>query len=1195
MKLANSLTDEATIVEALRAFDSGSLASNASRLFDVLGYRSGKTLQLEPNTTAGLLELANRAAFLNPAKAHADKWLTIDFLFQLTDEEIGNLAQGGLDFDSKADVQSDKLTESYILFAVELKGDFYQRAVLADITREIDRLFPMPAVVLLKHGKTLTLSIIDRRTNKRDAARDLLEKVTLTKDIRIEEPHPGQVETLFDLAFPQLTAKYEITNFVQLEEAWRKTLDTSALNKRFYNDLANWHFWALQHVEFQKQEGVTDEVNRATNVIRLITRLIFVWFLKERQLVPETLFDRNELSHLLKDLSDDKSTFYKAILQNLFFATLNSPMNDKQAPRVFREDTSGKRVNEQYMVHNHYRHEQLFKDPVNALRIFAGIPFLSGGLFECLDKCEEVNGKLVETRIDGFSDSSKKQPTIPNKLFFGDEEQIDLNEVYGTHNKRYAVRGLVDTLNRYKFTIAENTPIEEEVALDPELLAKVFENLLASYNPETDATARKQTGSFYTPREIVNYMVDESLIASLETQLAEDGVPIRDLNLKLRQLFSYTDKPHQFSEDEVDKLIVTIDNIKILDPACGSGAFPMGILQKLVVVLAKLDPNNAKWEQRQIERVRQAMSAAEKIEDHKFRENALNDLQAQIAGIGKAFARNEPDYGRKLFLIQNCIYGVDIQPIAIQIAKLRFFVSLIIDQNIDTGTDNSGIRPLPNLETKFVAADVLLDVERPAQGMRQNRELRLTIEQKERELESVRERHFTARTTKTKEKFQKEDKRLRAEIGKLLERDHWPPETITKLNAWNPFDQNSSAKFFDAEWMFGLRRGFDIIIGNPPYVDSETMVRSNPAQRLAIQSSYDTARGNWDLYIPFWEFSIKQTNSRGISTLITPNKWLSIGYGQALRQFARKFIQSFADYSNFRAFEATGVFPVVLIMNKLRKRPVAITTYNANNDIVHEAEIGYDVLEKFDNWGLLLSSNLDLILKLIKRGEKLSTVCEPESAFTVSEAYELADYVRERTRNQENFLKFMNTGTVEPYVSLWGVSPTTYLKTRYHEPVIDKTSFENEFPRRYLQAASPKIILSGMRHFEAFLDDAGDYVAGKSTVLLRNIDSGVEAKFLLALLNSKLVSFFLKECFGRLAMDGGISFTTTNVSEIPIIIPKPEARGSILKLVEQILTAKRNDVNADTSKAETEIDQLVYALYQLDAQEQAIVEAAVQR
>ena len=146
------------------------------------------------------------------------------------------------------------------------------------------------------------------------------------------------------------------------------------------------------------------------------------------------------------------------------------------------------------------------------------IPFLNGGLFECLDAPSKEDATQI-LRVDGFSDRNDNPLYVPNELFFSDERTVDLNAAYGTREKRHKVRGLIHILSSYKFTIAENTPIEEEVALDPELLGKVFENLLAAYNPETEATARKQTGSFYTPREIVNYMTDESLIAYLKNEL----------------------------------------------------------------------------------------------------------------------------------------------------------------------------------------------------------------------------------------------------------------------------------------------------------------------------------------------------------------------------------------------------------------------------------------------------------------------------------------------------------------------------------------------------------------------------------------------------------------------------------------------------------------------------------------------------
>ena len=138
------------------------------------------------------------------------------------------------------------------------------------------------------------------------------------------------------------------------------------------------------------------------------------------------------------------------------------------------------------------------------LVVFKDIPFLNSGLFDCLDRRTTNNGKNVEIRIDGFTDKDVGL-SVPNLLFFSDEITVDLNKDYGTKNKKYKVRGLIDTLSSYNFTIDENDPNDADVALDPELLGKVFENLLASFNPETATTARKQTGSFYTPREIVNY------------------------------------------------------------------------------------------------------------------------------------------------------------------------------------------------------------------------------------------------------------------------------------------------------------------------------------------------------------------------------------------------------------------------------------------------------------------------------------------------------------------------------------------------------------------------------------------------------------------------------------------------------------------------------------------------------------------
>ena len=172
------------------------------------------------------------------------------------------------------------------------------------------------------------------------------------------------------------------------------------------------------------------------------------------------------------------------------------------------------------------------------------------------------------------------------------------------------------------------------------------------------------------------------------------------------------------------RIIEVIDSLKILDPACGSGAFPMGVLHSLVHVLSKLDPGNARWKGRQL-------AKAAEIPDATVRESVLADIE-------QAFVANKLDYGRKLYLIENCIYGVDIQPIAVQIAKLRFFISLVVDQKTNETAPNRGIRPLPNLETKIVAANTLIGIVRPGQQMLRNRE----IETMEAELQARPRRTF---------------------------------------------------------------------------------------------------------------------------------------------------------------------------------------------------------------------------------------------------------------------------------------------------------------------------------------------------------------------------------------------------------------------------------------------------------------------
>ncbi len=928
------------IQNALNLFSKGDLTENALNLFQTLGYESERQLPFDDKSFADFAAYVTEESKFSEKNALAGEWQYVDLLFQLTESELTE--QNSL---FAADKTIDRRIVSYLFFVIELPdakndGHEFSRTDLSNITREVNKVFEIPAMILFKCGSLLTLSVIDREPHKRDESKDVLKKITLIKDINFREPHRAHLEILEDLALPELQSKFTISDFLDLHNAWQKVLDTKELNKRFFKELANWYFWAVDNVSFpESNKDETEDVRNATSVIRLITRLMFVWFLKEKGLVSDKLFDENYLKKVIK--FKDDSAFYKAILQNLFFATLNSNMGER---KFIAESYNGK--NNQHFVHNVFRYKQEFITPEETIKeLFDEIPFLNGGLFECLDK--EAGGKRV--RVDGFSDSAKNVLQVPDELFFGAERDIDLSEIYDDKKKaKSKVRGLINLLDNYKFTITENTPIEEEIALDPELLGKVFENLLANYNPETKTTARKQTGSFYTPREIVNFMVDESLIAYLKAKLQTETqgfrgfvafgenqptmfgnearkqlafeMPIsnnrwhgkdKELETALRDLFSYSEDAHRFNETETEILIKAIDNCKILDPACGSGAFPMGVLLKLVHILEKLDKDNAKWREWQRLKAEEDLKRATKIEDKQERANRLIE-------INDIFDLNSSDYGRKLFLIENCVYGVDIQPVAIQIAKLRFFISLIVDQKTNPEKENLGIRPLPNLETKFVSANTLIGLETNG-GLKPN-----GVADLEKQLKEVRAKHFGARNRKSKEKYREEDKNIRNKIAELLKQGGINETSADLITDWNPYDQNASAKWFDAEWMFGIEKGFDIVIGNPPYVQLQKI--KDEADKFQ-KVGYATFARTGDIYCIFYELGNRILAPNGILTYITSNKWMRAAYGQALRKYFSDNTNPLIliDFGGLQVFDAATVDTNILILQKAKNKNETLT------------------------------------------------------------------------------------------------------------------------------------------------------------------------------------------------------------------------------------------------------------------------------
>jgi len=1232
--MAKNTDEKLNILEAVKAFAKDDISKAGINLFSILGYDTSLQAPLDKKSFAefkeNYIEASPAADRFSEEKAITDEWKTIDILFQLTDESFTGQQQL---FDSKL---APLNPQSYLCFAIELKGNEYSKIQIAGITREVNKLFSIPIIIVFKYGEYITLAIINRRVNKRDSERDVLEKVTLIKDIFFEKPHRAHIEILFDMSLAQLNADYTITNFESLHKAWSEVLDTQTLNKRFYTELSNWYFWAIKTVVypgyemeaargtlFTKEEKLRE--HNAKNLIRLLTRLLFVWFIKEKDLIPEELFDEKQIKEIIikfepekqYDFSavqpESKSIYYKAILQNLFFASLNA----EHGKRAFRID--GQNQNATSLM----RYQRYHKNPGEFVKLIESkVPFMNGGLFECLDhQDDELKGKKGGAVIDyedGFSDRKDNELFVPDYVFFGKDVKVDLSTEYDDKKKKdVTVNGIINILQKYKFTIAENTPVEEDIALDPELLGRVFENLLASYNPETKTNARKQTGSFYTPRPIVEYMVDESLKAYLKTKIKDSALSKgtleektkaveeleNSLDSKLDNLIAYNETEPEFTAEERFQILRYIDECKILDPACGSGAFPMGILQKMVYVIHKLDPQNDNWKQIQIQKI---------SNDTKLTPKEKNELQKELLTV---FDDNELDYARKLYLIENCIHGIDIQPIATQISRLRFFISLIVDQKVDENKPNFGVRPLPNLENRFVTANSLIGLndEQAYLSSKEIDELMLT-------LQKVRHDLFKAKTPKHKFDLRQEDKRIRDELEQELLNLGFGKENAKLISTWDPYDKNRSAEFFDAEWMFGIKDGFDIVIGNPPYVNINTM----PQMHEVLKQTYSEIHTGYnDLMYYFICQGIRLLSYNGIQTFITSNYFLGNDYAKKLRLFLNDKLEKVINFHNATVFESASVHTAISFAKK-KSGADKIKFYTYKKDVLNTLELNDDYeyceLERnklSDTWIVSNIQSFKIIEKMKDNSVLLGSISEiakgaesgKNGIFSVPKAIIEANNIE-----LEIVRQCIKNSHIQRYVinkiDLWLIyCDNDFSKTKYPNAYAYLEKFKKELLDRRgpktgeykwwrLHRPSEKIIHDAKEKLvvpyraehnrfaydnEQCFNDGGDIRA-----IVINEYSGYSIKFILGLLNSTLLDWF----YGFIGKPKGNAREYFNkpLAEIPIKSAVAEQQKPIIDLVDKILAQKEVDASSDTSELEHRIDELVYELYGLTDEEIAIVE-----
>jgi len=1153
--MSNNTERKLAIGQHIQAFANQPLRKAALSLFAALGYQSDRTV--ETQSVADFRAQFDPDSKLEHPAALLGSWQSADLLFQLTDEELSRSTAL-----FKDEAVKTSLLQSYVFIAVELAEGDYARGKLAGIARQINRVFPMPVMVLFKMGGRLSIAVINRRLNKRDDHKDVLGKVTLIQNIAIEKPHPGHLDILASFSLAELTeGRRVIQNFDQLHAAWEEVFNVELLNKRFYRELANWYFWALPQVDFPADIEKDGDKRRATGLIRLLTRLIFCWFLKEKGLVPDRLFAEGDLKTILKDLSPDASTYNEAILQNLFFATLNQRMGKdaKSQPfRAFATDEGFLKNRATYGVDTLYRYEDHFRDPASALEHFADVPFLNGGLFECLDRVEDGTNKKLY--LDGFSRNQKKRPTIPNRLFFGGEHEEDLSGAYGdTRRKKEKVRGLLHILHAYKFTIVENTPVDQEVALDPELLGKVFENLLASYNEETKTTARKQTGSFYTPRPIVEYMVDESLKAHLIDVLAKAGMHEQDAKAGLDILFTYTEQAHPFGEKEVVTLLNAIHICKILDPACGSGAFPMGMLHKLVYIIHKLDPDNARWKQLQID-------AAAKIPD-------ISARDAAITAIERDFADNEDDYGRKLYLIENCLYGVDIQPIAIQISKLRFFISLVCDQRTNRNKrENHGIRPLPNLETKFVAADTLI-------GLPEIDQLELLphrVHQIEAEIENLYHSHFAIQRRDQKLALQKKIKGLREELGRELAQSLGSSKKAQHIADWDPFNPQISSDFFDPYWMFGrsLAAGFDVVLGNPPY----KQVKKGIFSREQFPWSEGKDVGKQNLYKVFIEAARNLARTDGIVCLIVQSSLMADLSSARTREMllTQHKISQLLEFPKIAPTQGGQVFESVLqgtciCLFQNTVSPNNEFVISCNNDVTTISALAFEAvrqsdlihfrpnsfefplfrLGEFNVYRRLFESHVPfkILMESIAQGD-LNLTTNGGSFSQIASAVKLY-----RGRNIHRF-------SVDENVTDW-------VKAGHF---IDKSKRNGENKLLVCQEITGTV--DPRRLIFALIEKHGEKFLFGHTVQKIILKAQTRSKVVLAILNSRLMDW----CFRKTSTNNHVGGYELEALPFPAVI-SPKADMVLSTLVECLLVANRLGEEVASAFFDTIIDACVMELY----------------
>lgn len=778
-------------------------------------------------------------------------------------------------------------------------------------------------------------------------------------------------------------------------------------------------------------------------------------------------------------------------------------------------------------------------------RLECKIPFLNGGLFE------------------------------PFKGYAWDGADILLDDkIFGD---------IIEIFDLYNFTVREDEPLDKEVAVDPEMLGKVFENLI----PENE---RKGSGTFYTPREIVHYMCQESLVNYLDASL---NISSRSAGAETRQALSSGAAPEyeeaytpRVAREDIAEFIyhgdtarehdataqsknangdykggyrhkipasvrehareidAALAGVKICDPAIGSGAFPVGVMNEIV--------------------------------------RARAGLNAYLGEDGRAA------YDFKRHAIQESIHGVDIEPSAVDIAKLRLWLSLIVDEE-DFGT----IKPLPNLEYKIMAGDSLIS----------------EISQKDLGYKGWLDELVALQKSIFSEYSPSKKREIKAKIDVLLDNLFQGYDSAFRFNYW--------IQFYDVM----NRGGFDIVIANPPYVSHDKITfRDN------LKRSYISFNPYADLYCYFLELAIKILTQNGTISFITSNSYLRADYGAPLRELlnSNTSIRSLINLEKSQVFDTAIVNTAIITAQKTNTSYPSLivnSQYNQTqrfSNFINQNKFYYQPSDfKSKSWTLAPAKHVRLLSKIEASGVRLKNLdvkirlglaTGSNTAFLLDK--EMVSRLVKSDRKNLNIIKPVLRGREierfhynQPEFHILLTRNEIDVQKNYPDVYIYLDQFGDKFKNRGAKGRH-WTNLRACAFFEDFkkpkiiwieLADKGRFALCTEEIYLVNsayfmlIPDGFKAEYLLGILNSKLIHFYLKSIAATSGM-GTTRWINNYVQEFPIPKIPVEKQESIFKLVKKILDTKKKKPELDIAPLEYRIDQIVYDLYGLQPEEIAIIE-----